>query len=87
VSACGLAASPFFSSSVLPFITRGVSLLGVDFVYISLKDKQHIWHRVATDLKPPNLVELCEGISLTQTSEYLTRFIEGKEIGRYLVNL
>jgi alcohol dehydrogenase len=87
VSACGLAASPFFSSSVLPFITRGVSLLGVDSVYIPLKDKQHIWHRVATDLKLPNLVELCEEISLAQTPEYLTRFFEGKVVGRYLVNL
>jgi acrylyl-CoA reductase (NADPH) len=87
VSACGLAASPFFSSSVLPFITRGVSLLGVDSVYIPLKDKQHIWHRVATDMKLPNLNELYEEISLAQTPEYLTRFIEGKVVGRYLVNL
>lgn len=87
VAACGLAASPMFSSSVLPFITRGVSLLGVDSVYIPLKDKQHIWQRVATDMKLPNLIELCEEISLAQTPEYLTRFFKGNVVGRYLVNL
>jgi len=82
-----LAASPMFSSSVLPFITRGVSLLGVDSVYIPLKDKQHIWQRVATDMKLSNLIELCEEISLAQTPEYLTRFFKGNVVGRYLVNL
>ncbi|TRX56384.1 YhdH/YhfP family quinone oxidoreductase [Thalassomonas sp. M1454] len=87
VSACGLASSPFFSLNVLPFITRGVSLLGVDSVYIPLKDKQHIWQRVATDMKLPNLDELSEEITLEQTPEYLDRFINGKVVGRYVVNL
>lgn len=87
VSACGLASSPFFSTNVLPFITRGISLLGVDSVYIPLKDKQHIWNRVATDMKLPNLESLCEEISLDQVPEYLQRFMEDKVVGRYLVNL
>ncbi|MFT6991997.1 MAG: alcohol dehydrogenase, partial [Paraglaciecola sp.] len=42
VSACGMASAISFSSSVYPFIIRGVSLLGVDSVYIPLSDKQHI---------------------------------------------
>ena len=87
VSACGLAASATLSSSVYPFIIRGVSLLGVDSVYIPLSDKQHIWQRVASDMKLPNLQDLCEEISLEQTPEYLQRFIQAKVVGRYLVNL
>jgi acrylyl-CoA reductase (NADPH) len=87
VSACGLAASDSFSSTVFPFIIRGVSLLGVDSVYIPLTDKQHIWHRVASDMKLPNLQNLCEEIPLEQTPEYLKRFIQAKVVGRYLVNL
>ncbi|AGH43285.1 YhdH/YhfP family quinone oxidoreductase [Paraglaciecola psychrophila] len=87
VSACGLAASDSFSSTVFPFIIRGVSLLGVDSVYIPLSDKQHIWHRVASDMKLPNLQNLCEEIPLEQTPEYLKRFIQAKVVGRYLVNL
>lgn len=87
VSACGLASSDSFSSTVFPFIIRGVSLLGVDSVYIPLSDKQHIWQRVASDMKLPNLQNLCEEISLEQTPEYLNRFIQAKVVGRYLVNL
>jgi acrylyl-CoA reductase (NADPH) len=87
VSACGLAASATLSSSVYPFIIRGISLLGVDSVYIPLSDKQHIWQRVASDMKLPNLQDLCEEISLEQTPEYLQRFMQAKVVGRYLVNL
>jgi alcohol dehydrogenase len=64
-----------------------VSLLGVDSVYIPLSDKQRIWQRVASDMKLPNLQNLCEEISLEQTPEYLNRFIQAKVVGRYLVNL
>lgn len=87
VSACGLAASDSFSSTVFPFIIRGVSLLGVDSVYIPLSDKQYIWQRVASDMKLPNLQNLCEEISLQQAPEYLQRFMQSKVVGRYLVNL
>jgi acrylyl-CoA reductase (NADPH) len=87
VSACGLASSDSFASSVYPFIIRGVSLLGVDSVYIPLSDKQHIWQRVASDMKLPNLQDLCEEISLEQAPEYLVRFMQSKVVGRYLVNL
>jgi acrylyl-CoA reductase (NADPH) len=87
VSACGMASAISFSSSVYPFIIRGVSLLGVDSVYIPLGDKQHIWQRVASDMKLPNLQDLCEEISLEQAPEYLQRFMQAKVVGRYLVNL
>lgn len=87
VAACGLASSADFSLNVLPFITRGVSLLGIDSVYIPLADKKNIWHRVATDMKLANLESYCEQISLAQTPQYLDRFLRGKVIGRYLVNL
>ena len=87
VSACGLVSSPFFSTNVFPFITRGVSLLGVDSVNIPLKDKQHIWQRVATDMKLENLAELTTEISLEQVPDCLTKFIKGTVVGRYVVNI
>lgn len=87
VSACGLAASAEFTSTVFPFIIRGVSLLGVDSVYIPLREKQQIWQRVATDMKLPYLSSMCEEILLAQVPEYLKRFMQGKVVGRYLVNL
>ena len=56
---------------VIPFITRGVSLLGVDSVYIPLEDKKHIWQRVAvaTDMKLPNLESDQQEITLNETPD------------------
>ncbi len=87
VTNCGLAASTEFSMTVLPFITRAVSLLGIDSVYIPLEDKKEIWERVSTDMKLPNLEQYCEEITLEQTPEYLDRFLNNKTTGRYVVNV
>jgi acrylyl-CoA reductase (NADPH) len=87
VASCGLASSPELSLTVIPFITRGVSLLGVDSVYIPLANKQQIWQRVATDMKLPNLGQYFEEITLAQTPEYLDRFFQSKVVGRYVVNM
>ncbi len=87
VTSVGLAASPDIAMNVVPFITRGVSLLGVDSVYIPLEDKQHIWKRVSTDMKLPHLDRYYKEISLHDTPEYLDRFFNGQVVGRYVVNL
>lgn len=87
VSACGLASSPEFAMTVLPFITRGISLLGIDSVFIPLADKEAIWQRVATDMKLPDLESYGEEITLEQTPEYLDRFTAGTVVGRYVVNV
>ena len=87
VTSCGLASLSEFSMTVMPFITRAVSLLGIDSVYIPLEDKKAIWQRVATDMKLPNLESYGEEITLAQTPEYLDRFIASKTVGRYVVNV
>ena len=87
VTSCGLAGGAEFSMTVLPFITRAVSLLGIDSVYIPLADKKAIWQRVATDMKLPNLEKYAEEITLEQTPEYLDRFMASKTVGRYVVNV
>ena len=87
VTTCGLAASASFSMTVLPFITRAVSLLGIDSVLIPLEDKKAIWQRVSTDMKLPDLEGYAEEITLEQTPEYLDRFISSKVVGRYVVNV
>ena len=73
--------------TVLPFITRAVSLLGIDSVYIPLADKKAIWQHVATDMKLLNLEKYAEEITLEQTPEYLDRFMTSKTVGRYVVNV
>ena len=87
VTSCGLAASPEFTMTVIPFITRAVSLLGIDSVYIPLADKKAIWERVSTDMKLLDLESYAEEITLEQTPEYLDRFMASKTVGRYVVNV
>ena len=87
VTSCGLAGGAELSMTVMPFITRAVSLLGIDSVYIPLADKRAIWQRVATDMKLSNLEKYGEEISLEQTPEYLDRFIASQTVGRYVVNV
>lgn len=50
VAACGLAQGADLPASVMPFILRGVSLLGVDSVMAPLERRQRAWQRLARDL-------------------------------------
>lgn len=89
VTCCGLTAGDHFDPSVYPFILRGVSLLGVDSVEISLAEKQRIWQLFATDwtLAEGVIDQLVEVIDLEQCVDYLPRFLEGGIKGRVLVAL
>ncbi len=87
VAICGLAASPVFEATVLPFILRNINLLGVDCVELPLAEKAANWQRLASDLKLPQLNQLAEEITLAETPEYLQRFLNGATVGRYLVKI
>ena len=88
VAACGLAAGATFASNVFPFITRGVSLLGVDSVNIALAKKEQTWQTVASDFYLESLLdEMTTEIGLDEVPSVLPKFIEGTVVGRYLVNL
>lgn len=87
VSCCGLAASHVLNTSVMPFILRGVNLLGVDCVELPLARKQATWQLIATDMKLAALDRMATEISLTQVPEHLALMAAGKSSGRYLVNL
>ena len=55
LASIGLAASHTFNTTVMPFILRGVSVLGVDSVNTPMALRQKVWQRLATDLKPRHL--------------------------------
>ncbi|HEY0939078.1 MAG TPA: oxidoreductase [Steroidobacter sp.] len=55
IASIGLAASPELKTTVLPFILRGVSLLGINSVYTPRPLRLQVWDRLATDLKPRHL--------------------------------
>ena len=55
VAACGNTGGVKLPTTVLPFILRGVSLLGVDSVQTPIEERKETWKRLAGDLRPPHL--------------------------------
>jgi NADPH2:quinone reductase len=88
VAAIGLAASHEFHGTVMPFILRGVNLLGINSVYTPRELRLKVWERLATDLKPRHLDRIC-----TRTIEFdalpsaFPDYVAGKALGRTLVRI
>ncbi len=66
VACCGLTAGSQFQASVLPFILRGVNLLGVDSVELPLVVKASMWDKLSLQWKLTQLPQLAEEISLDE---------------------
>jgi len=87
VACCGLVESPTLNTSVLPFILRDVNLLGVDSVEQPIAIKAAIWQRLATDMKPAQLLLLANTIGMEQVPDFLGRFLQGGITGRVVVRI
>jgi acrylyl-CoA reductase (NADPH) len=85
VAICGLVASTGFTTTVLPFILRGVNVLGVDSVEIPISMKTDIWGRLASDWKLSGLEALTTEIGLEQLPTVLDEIFAGQVSGRTLV--
>ncbi|MXW53568.1 MAG: YhdH/YhfP family quinone oxidoreductase [Gammaproteobacteria bacterium] len=87
LAACGLVQSPTFTGTVLPFILRHVNLLGVDSVELPLDQKATIWDKLSSNWKIDSLESLATVLSLETLSDCIDKILEGKMVGRGLVDL
>ena len=87
IAAVGLAASANLNTTVMPFILRGASLLGINSGESSKDIRGMVWQRLATDLKPPLLKEMCRTIPLAQLPGVFEDFINAKVSRRIVVDL
>ncbi|KAF1052641.1 MAG: Acrylyl-CoA reductase AcuI [Stenotrophomonas maltophilia] len=87
VACCGLTAGAGFKASVLPFILRGVNLLGVDSVELPLVVKASMWDRLSLQWKLPDLDRLVREVRLEELPTAIHQILAGKLVGRLLVNL
>jgi acrylyl-CoA reductase (NADPH) len=87
VAACGLVGSTELNASVFPFILRGVNLLGVDSVVVSLAEKTAMWKKLSQEWKLENLEKLSREITLDELDENLAQILAGKAKGRLVLNL
>ena len=87
VAACGLAQGFDFPSTVMPFILRGVSLLGVDSVYHSIEGRKEAWMRLEKDLNLEHLTKMTQIISLEEVDQVAKNMLENKTFGRIVVDV
>ena len=85
IALCGLVAGHDFAGTVIPFLLRGVNLLGIDSVACPMPVRKTIWQRLATDLKPRHLEQLARVITLSELPGAVDNILKGKITGRLLV--
>ena len=87
VAASGLTGGSELRTTVMPFILRGVNLLGIDTVQVDLATRRAMWGRIATDLKPTWLdTQESTVLGLDELAPNLDAILKGDVQGRLLVD-
>jgi acrylyl-CoA reductase (NADPH) len=86
VAACGLAGGNDLPTTVLPFILRGVSLLGVDSVYCPVPRRAEAWTRLGTDLPTDLLDSMTTVRPLTDVPTLAEQILAGQTRGRVVID-
>jgi len=87
VAACGLAQGPDLAATVMPFIIRGVTLVGIDSVMAPRSRRERAWAALAAELDPATLESMVETIALSEVPGVAARILEGAVRGRIVVDL
>jgi NADPH:quinone reductase-like Zn-dependent oxidoreductase len=88
VATAGLAATAEMATTVMPFIIRGVSLLGVASAGTARDIREEVWHRLSGDWKPRHLDAICtREVGLEQLPEVFASLLAGGGLGRTLVRI
>ncbi len=88
IAAIGLAQGIEVNTTVMPFILRGVNLLGINSVDVPRATRIKIWQRIATDLRPQHLDTMeSNEVTLDTLGAAFQPYVDGKIRGRTLVKL
>lgn len=87
IASFGNAGGIELKTNVLPFILRGVRLIGVDTGYTPMELRRKVWGRLAADLKPRHLDTIAHRIGLPDVAGYCTEMLQGRIRGRAVVEL
>jgi acrylyl-CoA reductase (NADPH) len=87
VAACGLAGGAKLETTVIPFLLRGVNLLGIDSVMCPKPRREQVWARLARDLSLELLESMISEAKLEDLPRLAGEILAGKVRGRVVVNL
>ena len=87
IASSGLTAGVELRTTVLPFILRGVSLLGIDSVMCAMDRRRDVWHRVATTMRPKHLTTIAREVTLSGLPDAFATLLKGASRGRIVVKI
>jgi acrylyl-CoA reductase (NADPH) len=87
VAACGLAGGSDLPATVIPFLLRGVNLLGIDSVMCPREERIEAWRRLARDLPLDKLEALTQTAPLADVPTLAPRILKGEVRGRIVIDL
>ncbi len=88
IASIGLAADPALQTTVMPFILRGINLLGVNSAATPRARRLALWERIATDLKPRHFDTLISReIAFEELPAVFPQYLQGSIRGRTLVRI
>lgn len=88
IAVCGLTGGPELATTVMPFIIRGVSLLGIASAGTPYAIRRAVWERLAADWKPRHLDRIATGeVGLDGLATVFATMIDGNARGRTVVRI
>jgi acrylyl-CoA reductase (NADPH) len=88
IASIGLASGPELTTTVMPFILRGVALLGINSSATRREWRLAVWQRIATDLKPRHLARIVtRTIDFGELPGAFPAYLAGKVTGRTVVRI
>ncbi|MEM9301629.1 MAG: oxidoreductase [Pseudomonadota bacterium] len=88
IASCGLAGGHELHTTVMPFIIRGIGLLGINSSGCPVEIRRELWQRLATDLKPAHLDEIVSAeVTMDELPEVFDRMLAGGSFGRTVVRV
>jgi acrylyl-CoA reductase (NADPH) len=87
VAACGLAGGSDLPATVIPFLLRGVNLLGIDSVMCPRSERLEAWRRLANELPRDRLARMTRTVPLSVLPELAPKILEGAVQGRVVVDV
>jgi putative YhdH/YhfP family quinone oxidoreductase len=87
VAASGLTGGAALNTTVLPFILRGVALLGIDSVQLPIEPRRALWRDLGDSLKPRHLTEIVNEVDVKDVAGVLDEIHAGKYSGRAVVRV
>ena len=87
IASLGNTAGVKMEASIIPFLLRGVAVLGIDSVMVPVTEREKIWAALDAGMPRDVLESMAEEIGLAEVPEYGKKILEGKVRGRILVNV